>query len=50
MDVLRKRELKWLEMIDSWDRYMATKYKKVFTIRFFLAFLQLTNLIVLGEG
>lgn len=29
VEVLRRRELKWLEMLGSWERYMAKKYKKV---------------------
>uniref|UniRef100_A0A8C6P4H6 TBC1 domain family member 10A n=1 Tax=Nothobranchius furzeri TaxID=105023 RepID=A0A8C6P4H6_NOTFU len=28
-DVLRQRELKWLEMLKSWDKWMAKKHKKV---------------------
>lgn len=29
VDVLRHRELKWLDMLDNWDKYMTKKYKKV---------------------
>lgn len=29
VDVLRQRELKWLEMLNNWDRFMTKKYKKV---------------------
>lgn len=29
VEVVRKRELKWLEMLDNWDRFMTKKYKKV---------------------
>lgn len=28
-DVLRQREAKWLEMLNSWDKWMAKKHKKV---------------------
>ncbi|TRY65267.1 hypothetical protein DNTS_015433 [Danionella cerebrum] len=28
-DVLRQREVKWLEMLNSWDKWMAKKHKKV---------------------
>ncbi|KAK5852139.1 hypothetical protein PBY51_023635 [Eleginops maclovinus] len=28
-DVLRQRESKWLEMLNSWDKWMAKKHKKV---------------------
>lgn len=28
-EVLRKRELKWLDMLENWDKYMSKKYKKV---------------------
>lgn len=28
-DVIRRREMKWLQMLDNWDKYMSTKYKKV---------------------
>lgn len=28
-EVLRQREAKWLEMLSSWDKWMAKKYKKV---------------------
>jgi len=27
--VLRQREAKWLEMLNSWDKWMAKKHKKV---------------------
>lgn len=27
--VVRRRELKWLQMLDEWDKYMTQKYKKV---------------------
>uniref|UniRef100_A0AAY4A6V9 Rab-GAP TBC domain-containing protein n=1 Tax=Denticeps clupeoides TaxID=299321 RepID=A0AAY4A6V9_9TELE len=29
LEVLRQREAKWLEMLNSWDRWMAKKHKKV---------------------
>jgi len=29
LNVLRRRELKWLQMLEEWDKYMASKYKKV---------------------
>ncbi|XP_061603952.1 TBC1 domain family member 10A-like isoform X3 [Phyllopteryx taeniolatus] len=29
MEVLRHRESKWLEMLNSWDKWMAKKHKKV---------------------
>ncbi|XP_035212023.1 TBC1 domain family member 10A-like isoform X2 [Stegodyphus dumicola] len=29
VDVLRQRELKWLEMLENWDLFMTKKYKKV---------------------
>lgn len=29
MEVLRQREAKWLEMLNSWDKWMAKKHKKV---------------------
>ncbi|XP_069558702.1 TBC1 domain family member 10A isoform X1 [Brachyistius frenatus] len=29
IDVLRQREAKWLEMLNSWDKWMAKKHKKV---------------------
>uniref|UniRef100_T1J5D5 Rab-GAP TBC domain-containing protein n=1 Tax=Strigamia maritima TaxID=126957 RepID=T1J5D5_STRMM len=29
VEVLRKRELKWLLMLEHWDKYMTKKYKKV---------------------
>ncbi|RXN37102.1 TBC1 domain family member 10A-like protein [Labeo rohita] len=28
-DVLRQREAKWLDMLNSWDKWMAKKHKKV---------------------
>lgn len=28
-EVLRQREAKWLEMFNSWDKWMAKKHKKV---------------------
>ncbi|XP_076019786.1 TBC1 domain family member 10A-like [Genypterus blacodes] len=28
-DVLRQREVKWLEMLNNWDKWMAKKHKKV---------------------
>ncbi|XP_026130372.1 TBC1 domain family member 10A isoform X1 [Carassius auratus] len=28
-DVLRQREVKWLDMLNSWDKWMAKKHKKV---------------------
>lgn len=30
-EVLRQREAKWLEMLNSWDKWMAKKHKKVCT-------------------
>ena len=29
IEVLRLREAKWLEMLNSWDKWMAKKHKKV---------------------
>ncbi|XP_077995507.1 TBC1 domain family member 10B-like [Glandiceps talaboti] len=29
VDILRKRELKWLEMLDNWDLWMSKRFKKV---------------------
>lgn len=29
IDVLRQREAKWLEMLNSWDKWMAKKHKKI---------------------
>ena len=29
LEVLRRRELKWLDMISHWDKYMRLNYKKV---------------------
>ncbi|GAA6217035.1 TBC1 domain family member 10A-like [Lates japonicus] len=29
IDVLRQREAKWLDMLNSWDKWMAKKHKKV---------------------
>uniref|UniRef100_H3CUM9 TBC1 domain family member 10A n=1 Tax=Tetraodon nigroviridis TaxID=99883 RepID=H3CUM9_TETNG len=29
IEVLRQREAKWLEMLNSWDKWMAKKHKKV---------------------
>lgn len=29
IQVLREREAKWLEMLNSWDKWMAKKHKKV---------------------
>lgn len=29
VEVLRRRELKWLDMLANWDRFMLKKYKKV---------------------
>ncbi len=28
-EVLRQREVKWLEMLNSWDKWMAKKHRKV---------------------
>lgn len=28
-EVLRQREAKWLEMLNSWDKWMSKKHKKV---------------------
>lgn len=30
--VLRQREAKWLEMLNSWDKFMLKKHKKVWTV------------------
>lgn len=32
VSVIRRREMKWLQMLDEWDKYMSTKYKKVLQI------------------
>ncbi|XP_054724289.1 TBC1 domain family member 10A-like [Uloborus diversus] len=29
IEILRQRELKWLEMLENWDLFMTKKYKKV---------------------
>lgn len=29
IDVLRRRETKWLDMLSDWDGYMLKHYKKV---------------------
>ncbi|GFY65585.1 TBC1 domain family member 10A [Trichonephila inaurata madagascariensis] len=29
VEILRQRELKWLEMLENWDLFMTKKYKKV---------------------
>ena len=29
LEVLRRRDLKWLDMIGHWDSYMRSNYKKV---------------------
>ena len=29
IEVIRRRENKWLHMLDHWDKYMLEKYKKV---------------------
>ena len=29
LDVLRRREQKWLDMMKNWDKYMVNQYKKV---------------------
>ena len=29
MEIIRRRETKWLHMLDHWDKYMLEKYKKV---------------------
>lgn len=29
VEVIRRREKKWLEMFSSWDTYMLKRYKKV---------------------
>uniref|UniRef100_A0A8C8RE29 Rab-GAP TBC domain-containing protein n=1 Tax=Pelusios castaneus TaxID=367368 RepID=A0A8C8RE29_9SAUR len=29
LDVLRQRESKWLDMLNSWDKWMAKKHKKI---------------------
>ena len=28
--VLRKRELKWLDMLENWEKWMSKRFKKVF--------------------
>jgi hypothetical protein len=38
--IFRKRELKWLNMLDDWEKYMTYKYKKVWQyLLFFLSFM-----------
>lgn len=34
--VFRKRELKWLNMLDDWEKFMTYKYKKVWHIFLFI--------------
>ena len=29
LEVLRKREQKWLQMLNNWDKFMVDQYKKV---------------------
>ena len=29
IEIIRRRETKWLHMLDHWDKYMLEKYKKV---------------------
>lgn len=29
LEVLRQRESKWLDMLNSWDKWMAKKHRKV---------------------
>ena len=29
IEIIRRRENKWLHMLDHWDKYMLEKYKKV---------------------
>lgn len=37
-EVLRKRELKWLDMFENWEKWMSKRFKKVimFCIVFFI--------------
>ena len=30
-EVLRKRELKWLDMFENWEKWMTKRFKKVRT-------------------
>ena len=29
VDILRKRELKWLDMLENWEKWMSKRFKKV---------------------
>ena len=29
VEIIRKREIKWLDMLDDWDKWMSKKPKKV---------------------
>jgi len=29
MAVLRKREVKWLEMLENWEKFMSKRFRKV---------------------
>ncbi len=44
-EVQRRREVKWLDMLDHWDEYMMKNYKKVVVITntFLFFFLSLRN-------
>ena len=38
MDILRKRELKWLDMLENWEKWMSKRFKKVSFFSLFLSF------------
>ena len=44
--VFRKRELKWLTMLDDWEKYMTSKYKKVDYLVLFLHNLSLKLIFI----
>ena len=44
--VFRKRELKWLTMLDDWEKYMTSKYKKVDCLVLFLHNLSLKLIFI----
>ncbi len=38
VDVLRKRELKWLDMLENWEKWMSKRFKKVRSTKWQITF------------
>lgn len=47
--VFRRRELKWLQMLDDWEKYMTYKYKKVCNFQSFVLVVSANGIHSIGE-